>query len=183
MKNLNKLLPIFILGLLISCQTDWITEYEKIVEKSNEDFSLVKQADTLDNSNNRITNYSYESKEVSKLEVNFNKHNLFNNTTEFYKNDSLIFVEKVNARSPIIYNRQKEKSEPVGEIIERISYFKNKNYGIEKSRRVKFYLGDDMDNELKKQIEELKKLDFEIKEIGVKEYLHIQQKYEQYSKY
>ena len=60
---------------------------------------------------------------------------------------------------------------------------KNKNYGIEKSRRVKFYLSDDIDNELKKQIEELKKLDFEIKEIGVKEYLHIQQKYEQYSKY
>lgn len=182
MEKIIKLLPIFILGLLISCQTDWKTDYEKLVEKPNEDFSVVKQADTLDNSNNRITIYSYESNEVSKLEVNFNKYNLFHNTTEYYKNDSLIFVEKVNARSLIISKKQNEKPEPVGEIIERISYFKNKKYGIEKSRRIKFYVGD-IDDKFKKRNEELEKLDFEIKEIGEKEYLQIQQMYEGYSKY
>lgn len=183
MKRINKLFPVLILGLLMSCQTDWKTDYEEIAEKSNEDFSVVKQADTLDNSNNRITIYSYESNGVSKLEVNFNKHNLFNNTAEYYKNDSLIFAEKVNARNRVIYKREREKSEPVGEIIERISYFRNTKYGIEKSRRVEFYLEDDIDDELRKQNEELKKLDFEVKEIGEKEYLDIQQRYERYSKY
>ncbi len=184
MKKINKLPLIFILGLLISCQTDWKTDYEKIIEKSQKDFTVSKQADTLENSITRTTIYSYESNRVSKLEVYSNKHNLFNTKTEYYKNDSLIFAEKVNSRSPIIYKIQRKKEEPIGEIIERISYFKNKKYGIEKIRRVKFYLDDvEKRNELKKPYDELKKLDFEIKEIGEKEYLHSQQMYERYSKY
>ncbi len=179
---MKKLVPIFIAAFLISCQTHWKTDYDKILEKSNEDFSVVEQADTLDASNNRITIYSYESDGVSKLEVNTNKHNLYYNETEYYRNDSLILIEKVTERSPIVYERQREKSEPVGEIIERISYFRNKKNGIEKSRRVKFYSGD-IDDDLKKQNEELQKIDFEIKEIGEKEYQHTQQMYEQFSKY
>jgi len=58
MKKINKLLLLFILGLLISCQTDWKTDYEKLIEKSQKDFSIVKQADTLENSINRM-NYSH----------------------------------------------------------------------------------------------------------------------------
>jgi hypothetical protein len=184
MKNINKLVPIIILGLFISCQTDWIKDYEKIIEKSHKDFKVTKQADTLENSIIRTTIYSYESNGVSKLEVNFNKYNLFNNKTEYYKNDSLIFVEKVIATSPIISKREKEELEPVGEISERISYFKNENFGIEKIRRIKFYRDDvEKRNELKEIYEELKKLDFEIKEIGEKEYQDIQEMYERYSKY
>ena len=168
----------------MSCQTGWKTDYENVIEKSEEDFSLLKQVDTLEKDSNRyITVYSYGSNEVSKLQVNSNKHNMYNNQTEYYKNDSLIFMQKVIERNPIHYTRPREEQEPVGEIIERITYFKNSNYGIEKSRRVQFHLEDDIHDELNKRSEELQKVDFETKEIGEQEYVDIQQKYERYSRY
>ena len=46
----------------------------------------------------------------------------------------------------------------IGELIERISYFKNRKNGIEKLRSVKYHLGDD----LTILNNELKNLDFEI---------------------
>ncbi|MCY2686802.1 hypothetical protein [Salinimicrobium sp. TH3] len=184
MKKIHRLLPIFMIGLFISCKSDWTTDYQNIIKKQKEDFTIVKQADSLEkDSNNRITIYSYESNGISKLEVNSNKYDLFNNQTEYYKNDTLLFVEKVFETIPIIYKRQRKEQEPIGEIIERVSFFKNREYGIEKSRRIVFHLADDLSDEVDKQIEQLKKLDFEIKEIGGKEYSQVQQRYERYNEY
>jgi len=179
MKKIKILKPILLLGLLISCQTDWKKDYEKIIRKSEKDFKEIKQVDTIENSNTRTKIYLYKTKGISKLKVNFKAANLFDIEDEYYKNDSIIFIEKVNGITPLIYKRERKKEEPIGKLIEKISYFKDKQNGIEKLRSVEFYLGDDR----KKRNDELQKLDFEIKEIGEKEYSHIEKMYERYYKY
>lgn len=179
MKKINNLFQFLLLVLLISCQTDWKTDYERIIEKSEKDFSLIKQIDTIENPDTKTQINIYQANEISKVEVNFKVEDFIEITDEFYKNDSLIFMEKVYGTSPLIYKRKRKKEEPIGELIERITYFKNRKNGIEKLRSVNYHLGDDLTILNNK----LKNLDFEIKNIGEKEYVHIKEMYERYKNY
>ena len=179
MKKIKIYLTILILGLLISCQTDWKEDYEKIIEKSERDFKVIKQVDTIVNLNTQTKIHLYQTSKILKLEVNFKMENYFDVTNEYYKNDSIVFTEKINGIVPFVYKRERKNEEPIGELIERISYFKDKRAGVEKLRKVDFYLGDDVE----KRNDELRKLDFEIKEIGEKEYSQIEKTYNRYNKY
>jgi len=182
MKKINILVPILSLGLLISCQTDWITKNEYIVEKSEKKFKLIKQIDTILNSQFETKIHLFESGNLSKLEINskFSEYgNLIDLTQTFYKNDTIIFTKKVYGLSPFIYKRERKKDEPPSELFEKITYFKNKMSGIEKIRRLPFYQNDNI--EIKRK--ELQELEFKIKDAGTEEYSNIETQYDKYLKY
>ncbi len=182
MNKVNILLPILFLGLLISCQTNWITETEKIIEKSDKKFKLIKEIDTIENSQIETNIQLFRFDDISKLKINFKMSEygfLIDLTQIFYKNDTIIFADKIYGLTPLIYKRKRKNDEPPSELIERISYFKNKKSGIEKIRRIPFYQNDNIESKRK----ELQKLEFEIKEIGEKEYSEIEYQFDRYIKY
>jgi len=182
MKKINILLPILLLGLLISCQTDWITKTENTIEKSEKKFKLIKQIDTIENSQLEIKIQLFKTGNISKIEINskFSEFGfLIDLNQEFYKNDTIIISEKIYGLSPLIYKRERKNDEPPSELIEKISYFKNKKNGIQKIRTISFYQNDNI--EIKRK--ELQELEFEIKDIGEKEYSNIKNQYDRYNKY
>lgn len=175
---MKKIFAILLIGLIISCQSDWSTKNERIIGESEKNFKLVNKSDSVENDiSTKIL--MYETNDISKLEVNHKLEQLIDINDIYYKNDTIIFAEIVNGLSPIIYKREREKDEPISVLVEKISYFKNKKTGIEKLRQIEFYENDAIET-LKI---ELLKQDFEVNEIGEKEYLLIEKMYNRYSKY
>ena len=157
----------------MSWKIDWIKEVEKIIKKIDNTGYLVIDLDTVDN--NISTKIKiFKTNGESKIQVIYKFDKYVDITQKYYKNDKQIFAEIIQGISPIIYKRERKIDEPYGMIIEKITYFKDKNSGVEKFRELPVFGNEDFEN-LKIV---LSKRDFITKETTEIDYSRIEKQYD-----
>ncbi|GGK40399.1 MULTISPECIES: hypothetical protein [Flavobacteriaceae] len=168
----TKLFLIIFLGFILSCQVDWIEKNEKLIENIERNSKLVKKIDTIENFINLKIQF-LETDDKSKIEFKTGLGNVVKLDLKLYKNDSFIFAENSYSIEALKDKRKRNDDEPIGEIIEKNIYYKNKKSGVQKTRKIPFYNFDDIPN---LKLELLKK-EYEIIEIGEKGYLESEKSY------
>lgn len=167
-----KLLLFLCLGFILSCQVDWIEKNEKTVERIDRDSKLISEIDTVSNGLSEQIKL-FETKYESKLETNYKIKNKLDITSKFYSNDTIIFTYILKGLTPLLYKKKRKEGEPIGKLVEKIRCFKTKKYGIEKLREISIYEDDDIEIAKIK----LSKKDFKSIEIGDKQYLETQMRF------
>jgi len=168
-----KLISFFVaLLFIVACNSDWLKNVENTVHKMDENAVLEKEMDSTNKHfTTRIQKFKIDNK--LKIQAGFSFNDTLQMNTVYYKNEDLIILENKKACEPLIYKRKRKQNEPFAKLIEQITYFKSEKYGVQKTKELKLYEGNNLDS-LKK---ELSKKEFEVKEIGEKEYSEIKAKY------
>ena len=172
MKNFKVISFFVALLFIVACSGDWLQNVESNAREIDENAVLEKEMDSVNkNFTTRIQKFKIDTK--IKIQANFSFNDTLQINTVYYKNEGLIILESKKACEPLIYKRKRKQNEPFAKLVERITYFKSKNYGVQKTKELDFFVGNNIDS-LKK---ELSKKEFVVKEIGEKEYSEISNKY------
>jgi len=170
-KRIYLLLLLFV--FITSCQNNWIEKTEETVKRVDRNSELISEIDTIFKESFSEQIKLFKTKYESKLESNHKLDNQIDITLKFYSNDTIIFADILNSLSPKLYKKKRKDDEPIGKLLEKIRYFKNKKNGVEKLREILIYENDDIENVRIKLSEKI----FESVEIGDEEYLETQMKY------
>ena len=150
------------------------SEKRKTIKRVDRNSELISEIDTIFNGSSFSEQIKlFKTKNESKLESNHKLDSLIDITLTFYSNDTIIFADILNGMYPKLYKKKRKDDEPIGKLIEKIRYFKNKKAGVEKSREILIYENDDIEKVRIKLSEKI----FESIEIDDKQYLETQIKY------
>jgi len=163
--------------LLIFIQSDWIENIEKSISRINQKGKLKNEFEKKDKDGKTIFK-KYSAGKETKSNVQYKYGELIDIDISFYENEKLVFAEIIYGKDVLIYKREKRKDEPYAVLIENITYFKSKNEGIKKTRKIKIF----EDSDIEKLKNELKKVEFKTEKIGEKEYQNLKEKYNRIKK-
>jgi hypothetical protein len=164
---------LIILLLMVSTQTEWVKEIEKSIKRIDEN-SLLKSEFKKNEKDGKVMFKQFTLKNETKTKIEYKYGKLMDIERSLYKNEKIIFAEIVKGKDVLIYKRKRKNNEPYAVLIEKRTYFKNKNEGIKKTRRIKIFKNSNVEN-LEKELE---KKEFKIEKIGIQEYNSIKEQYD-----
>ncbi|WP_139959603.1 hypothetical protein [Flavicella sediminum] len=164
---MRKVLILINLLLLIGCKNDWIKRANTQANEIDEIVRLIKDFDTVINNTELRVRY-LENGNSKKTQSYLKVGEFLEINSVFYMHDSLIFLKSLNGIDPII-NKGNRDENSIAYLIDKITYFKNKECGIYKERRIKINNMDDLDSLQK----ELVKIEYKINKIGKDEYFEL----------
>lgn len=158
--------------LLFGCKTNWIDQTEESIENIQESALLVKETD-ISTATEVGTVKIYETGDHTRIRGTSKIDTLIDISWEYHLNDSIIRAELMSGVYFKVYKREREENESYASLMDRRTYFKNKNEGIEKFREIDVFDFEDFDSLQK----ELSKKEFTIKELGARDYSKVQKQY------
>ncbi|WP_439128566.1 hypothetical protein [Polaribacter sp.] len=177
MKKKYTYFLIFVIPFFVFWNVNWVNKIEQKVKSFQRKAVQISVKNVfISNINSEIKVFKNDNKK--KLQVTYYVEKYMDVKQEFFKDDRYMFANIEKGITPLLYKRKRKSTEPYGQIFEKIVYFKNKNIGIEKYRELPVYGNEDYQS---LKLELLKK-DFSIKNIGLKEYLQIEDKYKEIDK-
>ncbi len=161
-----KLLILSILFVLIPSD-DWLADIKNNIAKVDAEAKMIKEKTIV---NGHFSGTMTKSKLKNNRLITFivNDTTSFNNelSSKVYSYRQRIYADFTQMMVPHIYKGRHTIDLPIAAIIEKNSYYKNENKGITFYREIDVYKGDNIDS-LK---QELKKLDFEQKQLNGDDY-------------
>jgi len=137
-------LPYILFFIGIGIQLDWIEQTQELTSKINNEAILTDTfSEKYSIGQSTISNYQIE--QYRKLHVNVTIPNSIDLDMNYYVNDGFIFCKTIKGTSTILYKRDRLGNEPYAKIIELHMYFKNNELGVETSRELDVFEGDDIE--------------------------------------
>lgn len=163
------------ISMFLLIQSDWIENVKKDIKRVNTDAKFESEFEKKD-SNGEVKVKRYKTNSETKINVKYKYDKFMDLDFSYYENKNLLFAEIVNGKDILIYKAERKKEDPYAVLIEKITYFKNENEGISKSRKIDVYENSD----IAKLKSELKKIDFKTEKIDSTEYKSVKKRYDQF---
>lgn len=158
--------------IFFGCKMNWVEQTEESVESIQGSAKLVKETN-LSTETEISTVKVYETNSHTRLKGTSKIDTLIDISWEYHVNDSVIRAELMSGVYFKVYKREREENEPYASLMDRRTYFKNKNEGIEKFREIDVFDYEDFDSLQK----ELNKKEFTTKVLGTKDYSNVEKQY------
>lgn len=169
----KPLIILFYLSIILcGCKMNWVDQTEESIESIQESAKLVKETD-LSTKTEISTVKIYETNNYTRIKGTSKIDTLIDISWEYHVNDSIIRAELMSGVYFKVYKREREENESYASLMDRRTYFKNKNEGIEKFREIDVFDYEDFDSLQK----ELNKKEFTTKVLGAKDYSNVEKQY------
>ncbi|MCI9844425.1 hypothetical protein [Flavobacterium pectinovorum] len=163
------------ISMFLFVQSDWTENVEKSIKRVNAEGKLDVEFEKKD-SEGEVKVKRYKTNHETKIDVKYKYEKFMDLDFSYYENENLLFAEIVNGKDILIYKAERKKEDPYAVLIEKITYFKNENEGISKSRKIDVYENSDIE----KLKSELKKIDFKTEKIDSTEYKSVKKRCDQF---
>jgi len=164
----------FLIFFTFGLQVDWLEHAKELIINVDNN-SILVNTKLEEKKNGTITKKEFIADQIRKVQVIMDYPISINLEINYYDNEGFIFGEIIKGTTVLLYKRNRLDDEPYASIIESQTYFKNKNEGINLTRELNIYKGDDIENIKKK----LQKMEFEQRSLGSEDYIDLNEKYNQ----
>lgn len=162
--------------MFVLIQSDWTENVQKDIKRVNAEAKFESEFEKK-NSEGEVKVKRYKTKSETKTDVKYQYDRFMDLDFSYYENENLLFAEIIEGKDILIYKDERKKEAPYAALIEKITYFKNENEGISKSRKIDVYENSDIE----KLKSELKKIDFKTEKVDSREYKSVKKRYDQFN--